>query len=134
MVYFCAMMRLLKTWLLLMLMTLLPLQAVAAGMRLSCANELQGTRHSLSTDAGAPACHQAQATPKMDGTDSTDSAPGERHAVCGACSASCMGACMSPPSAPALAASDGAQSVPLTDTPPLAGFVPDGPRRPPRPA
>ncbi|MFA6070705.1 MAG: hypothetical protein WC810_19155, partial [Janthinobacterium sp.] len=62
------------------------------------------------------------------------SAPGERHAVCGACSASCMGACMSPPSAPALAASDGAQNVTLTDTPPLAGFVPDGPRRPPRPA
>lgn len=122
-------MRLFKTWLILILMTLLPLQAAAAGIRMSCANGAQDVAHKVPARASAQSCHQAQATPNMDGADS---APGERHTVCSACSALCMGALMHPSIAPALPACSGAESVTMTDTPLLAGFVPGGPRRPPR--
>ncbi|MGK5028785.1 hypothetical protein [Janthinobacterium sp. DSP2-3-3] len=123
------MMRFFKTWLILILMTLLSLQAAAAGMRMSCAHGAQGVAHKVPARAIAQSCHQVQATPDMAGADS---APGERHAVCGVCSAFCMGALVPPSIAPALPACSGAESVTMTTTPLPAGFVPDGPRRPPR--
>ena len=125
MLYFSAMMRLFKTWLILILMALLPLQAVAAGIRMACASGQQQVVR-LPADTTAAPCYRAQETPQ------TADAHGERHATCSACSAFCLGAFMPASFGPRLPDGSGAEDVTATETRLPAGFIPDGPRRPPR--
>ena len=126
MLYFSAMMRLFKTWLILILMVLLPLQAVAAEIRMACANGQQQAARGLPADTAAAPCHQARETPLA------ADAHGERHAACGACAAFCLGAFMPASFGTGLPDGSCAEDVTVTETPPPAGFIPDGPRRPPR--
>lgn len=120
MLYFPAMRRLFKTWLILLLIAAVPLQAVAAGaMRLCAASPAV---------AVAAACqhHAAQSAAE-------ENTPPAKHPACGACASCCLGALMAPCPALPAAARTGAQRVATANAALLTGFIPDGPRRPPRP-
>lgn len=120
MVYWAPMMRLFKTWLVLLLMTLLPLQAASAGIGMSCDDSLP-----QAVLADAEACQHQQAP-------ASDNAPADLHGVCNTCLALCMGALMPPGTPSCLAACGATPHAAISDTLLLPGFVPDGPRRPPR--
>lgn len=119
------MLRLFKTWLILLLIAAVPLQAAAAGaMR---------TRAPLAASpaaAMAAAC-QHHAAQSSAGAPEENKAPA-KHGACGACSLFCLGALM-PPGLVLPAAGTGAQHVTTATAALLPGFIPDGPRRPPRP-
>ena len=120
MLYFCAMLRLFKTWLILLLIAAVPLQAAAAGAMRLCTPS--------PAVAVAAAC-QHPATPSA----AEENTPPAKHPACGACASCCLGALMAPCPALPAAACTGAQQVAIATATMLTGFIPDGPRRPPRP-
>jgi hypothetical protein len=131
MLYFPAMLRLFKTWLILLLIAALPLQAVAAGAMRTCA-----PRAALPAAAMAAACqhHAAQSSAITDSAGTPeDSKTPAKHPACGACSLLCLGALMPPGLALPAAPVNGAEHAALSTATLLPGFIPDGPRRPPRP-
>ncbi|WP_215404426.1 hypothetical protein [Janthinobacterium sp. JC611] len=113
------MLRLFKTWLILLLIAAVPLQAATAGAMRRCAGS--------PAVAVAAAC-QHHAAPSA----AEENTPPAKHA-CGACASCCLGALMAPGPALPAAACIGAQRVTITTPTLLTGFIPDGPRRPPRP-
>ncbi|MCC7702665.1 hypothetical protein IGS59_10470 [Janthinobacterium sp. GW460P] len=124
------MLRLFKTWLILLLIAAVPLQAAAAGaMRLCPASSASPA------SAMAAACqhHAGRSAVLQDntGTPEKNQAP-DQHRACGACLSFCLGALM-PPCFTLPAAAGGAQHFSSAPAALLAGFIPDGPRRPPRP-
>ncbi|KAB8047885.1 hypothetical protein GCN78_21050 [Janthinobacterium rivuli] len=123
------MLRLFKTWLILLLIVAVPLQAAAAGAMRTCA--------ASPAVAVAAACqHQAAqsaAVPHNADTPEENTKPPAKHAACGACSSCCLGTLMAPCPALPAAACTGAQQVAIATATMLTGFIPDGPRRPPRP-
>ena len=122
MVYWEGMIRLLTTWLMLLLLTALPLHAGAARIAMACAAVTSPCHQA----AGVTAAHAPVALAAAHAHDE-----GAPHASCNACSALCMAACM--PAAclaiPAITASENVRIAAATLT---AGFIPDGPLRPPR--
>lgn len=132
--------RFFKTFLLWLLMAVLPLHALAAGMGMSCASvhgkaaqhgmgpaaSHHGGAHAAATDAHAGHAmaghevHQAEADDQQ--------TPGS----CSACSALCIGAAAPPPAFLSLPSFDGSNAVLVTPAALAAGFIPDGPQRPPR--
>ncbi|MCX7291206.1 hypothetical protein [Janthinobacterium sp.] len=133
MLYFPAMLRLFKTWLIVLLIAAVPLQAAAAGTMRLCAPP--GPVHASPAAAMTAACRHHGALPSAiadsDGTPEDGKAPAKSPA-CGACSGFCLGALMPPCLALPPAACTGAQQVTAANAPLLVGFIPDGPRRPPR--
>jgi hypothetical protein len=131
MLYFPAMLRLFKTWLILLLIAAVPLQAAAAGTMRLCAPPAASPAAAM-----AAACqHHAapsSAIPHDAGTPEDNKTPA-KHPACGACSSFCLGALMPPCLALAAASGSGAQQVTIATATLLTGFIPDGPRRPPRP-
>ncbi|WP_402718463.1 hypothetical protein [Janthinobacterium rivuli] len=125
MLYFPAMLRLFKTWLILLLITAVPLQAAAAGAMLACAP------FAAAPAAAAPAACQHHAADSA-GTPE-DNKPPAKHPACGACSSFCAGALMPPCLALPAVPCTGAQPATIATATLLTGFIPDGPRRPPRP-
>ncbi|MCA1859905.1 hypothetical protein LE191_07230 [Janthinobacterium sp. HSC-3S05] len=125
MLYFPAMLRLFKTWLILLLITAVPLQAVAAGAMLACAP------FAAAPATAVPAACQHHAADSA-GTPE-DNKPPAKHPACGACSSFCAGALMPPCLALPAVPCTGAQQVAIATATLLTGFIPDGPRRPPRP-
>lgn len=150
-IYFLQMNRTLKTLLLWLLMAVLPLNAVAAVMGMSCSAlhdgkaptaavdtaAHHGGTHTAADAAAGATDHTAhhgdgqQAAPTQDepGTDATSTMG---HTTCSACSAFCIGAVAPPPSLMAPQSSNGSEIVLISPAPWLAGYVPDGHKRPPR--
>jgi hypothetical protein len=131
MLYFSAMLRLFKTWLILLLITAVPLQAAAAGAMRLCAPL-------AASPAAADAACQHHAAQSAVVADSASTTPEEnkapfKHPACGACSSFCLGALMPPSPALPAAAVNGAEHGAISIATLLTGFIPDGPRRPPRP-
>lgn len=124
------MLKLFKTWLILLLMAAVPLQAAAATVARACTPFTPA-------HASATACQQHHAAPSAapDGA----SAPGDaktspaKHPACAACAAFCLGALMPPSCALPAAAVNGAAHAASSVAALLPGFIPDGLRRPPRP-
>lgn len=114
MVYSARMIRLFTTWLMLILLTALPLHAGAARIAIACA-------------AAASPCHQQAA--KVTATHARHD--GAAHTACGSCSALCMAACM-PSACLAVPAITASENVSVAVATLAAGFIPDGPLRPPR--
>lgn len=125
-------------------MAVLPLNAVAAAMGVSCSALHAGTQVNVAAAvpadaAGVPVAaidHSAhhgdsQAAPAQEeaGSDAT-SASG--HTTCSACSAFCIGAVAPPPALMAAHPTNGSEIVLISPSPWLAGYIPDGHKRPPR--
>ncbi|MDN2713810.1 hypothetical protein [Janthinobacterium sp. SUN120] len=125
------MLRLFKTWLILLLIAAVPLQAAAAGATRLCAPLADEPAVAMTA-----ACqhHAARSSAVADsaGTPENDKPPA-KHPACGACASFCLGALMPPGLALPAAACSGAQQVTIATATLLTGFIPDGPRRPPRP-
>ncbi|KHA76459.1 hypothetical protein NC77_23715 [Janthinobacterium lividum] len=131
MLYFSAMLRLFKTWLILLLITTVPLQAAAAGAMRLCA-PLADEPAAAMTAACQQHAARSSAMPDSASTPEDNKTPA-KHPACGACAGFCLGALMPPSLALPAAACSGAQQVTIATATLLAGFIPDGPRRPPRP-
>ena len=131
MLYFLAMLKLFKTWLILLLITAMPLQAAASGATRMCA-----PLAALPAAMLAANCHhhaaQSSAIPHNADTQEENTAPA-KHPACGVCLNFCLGALMPPCLSLPAAACTGAQQVTIATATLLTGFIPDGPRRPPRP-
>ncbi|MGK5011638.1 hypothetical protein [Janthinobacterium sp. MDB2-8] len=124
------MLRLFKTWLILLLITAVPLQAGAAGATRTCAPLAALPAAMMAADCQHHAA-QSSAVPNSAGTQE-DNKPPAKHQACGACASFCLGALMPPCLALPAPACSGAQQVTIATATLLTGFIPDGPRRPPR--
>lgn len=131
MLTFWAMLRLFKTWLILLLITAVPLHAAAAGATRMCAPLAALPATMLAADC-QPQHAQPSAVPDNAGTPEEHKPPA-KHPACGACSSFCLGALMPPCLALPVVARTGAQQVAIATATLLTGLIPDGPRRPPRP-
>lgn len=137
MVHCATMLRLFKTCLILLLMTVVPLHAATAGIGLACASAMAPAASPPAVMAMAmAACHGQAAVPMPTTVEAAkhrgDSGTSDQHAACSACGAACMGAFMPPPmpgTPPILA---GAENVSIAAVVLPAGIIPDGVRRPPR--
>lgn len=136
--------RSIKTFLVWLLLAVLPLHAVAAS-RMSC-----GPVHSQSSqsliDIGAQshehmvdahAHHGGEHAGQPDDTqvdaDSADSKAGKKpHSTCSACSAFCLGAVAPPSMHLTVPAFDGSNAIIVAPAAFTVGFIQDGPQRPPR--
>lgn len=132
-----------KTFVIWLLIALLPLHAAAASIGMSCAQLGQALPHHA---AGATAHHAADMDAHAHhGGDSADSdaqaaddARGESesarqpHSSCSACSAFCAGAVAPPSALQSVPSFGGSNAVLVSPSAILAGFIPDGPQRPPR--
>ena len=139
--------RLLTTLLVWLLMAALPLHAVAAATKLSCAHMQQHAQakpadphagHAY-VDAGDEHArhggHTADTGQAAAAGGASDSEPDSllSHSSCSACSAFCVGA-VAPPSASLLLPSfDGSDALVIARSDFGTGFIPDGLQRPPRP-
>lgn len=136
------MLRLFKTWLVLLLITALPLQAAAAGMGWPCASSSPARPQAAHAPAAPPmgeACPQhgdaaraSAATAEADPGARPHDGAGAGHPACGSCAGFCTGACMPPSLASAPAALRGAENVTPSAPVLFTGFIPDALLRPPR--
>lgn len=136
--------RALKTFLVWLLLAVLPLHAVAAG-RLSCGPVHQQSSqesidpvsqsHEYMADAHAQhgGEHASQVDDSMADAEPADSkAEKKSYATCSACSAFCLGAVAPPSTHLAVPAVDGSDAVVVAPAAFAVGFIQDGPQRPPR--
>ena len=138
--------RTVKTFLVWLLMLVLPLHAVAANVGMSCA---PAGRQAVQAGAEAPMAHHADAADAhahhdgghasadavdatQDGDPSAKDAGKKAHTSCSACSALCIGAVAPPSAFLPLPSFDGSDAVAVTPVRFAAGFIPDGLQRPPR--
>lgn len=138
--------RTVKTFIVWLLMLMLPLHAVAASVGMSCAPVRQhetssaGMAHHQPVP-GAHAHHGADHTAHAghgssaaadDEHGSTPDIVKKTHSSCSACSAVCAGAVAPPSAFLPLPTFDGSEAVLVSSSTLVAGFIPDGPQRPPR--
>ena len=134
--------RTLTTFLVWLLMAVLPLHAVAAAANTSCVPATQPAKvvamaddaaHFASGDAHAHHSEHASAkATAVSGDDGHHEAKKSAHSSCSACSAFCAGAVAPPSFSLPLPAFDGSESVIVPRADFVAGFIPDGLQRPPR--
>lgn len=137
--------RTVKTFIVWLLMLMLPLHAVAASVGMSCAPIRQHeassaamAHHQNAPDAhahhgGEHAAHAAHdASAAADDNASASGIAKKAHSSCSACSAVCAGAVAPPSAFSALPSFDGSDAVLVSPSPLVAGFIPDGPQRPPK--
>jgi hypothetical protein len=135
--------RLLTTLLVWLLMAALPLHAVAASVSMSCAPVQEQTGlvqvADHSSQATADDSHSHHGMHALDATNSaaddgsSDTKAGKlSHSSCSACSAFCIGAVAPPSSSLSIPSFDGSEAVVAAPAALIAGFIPDGPQRPPR--
>lgn len=140
--------RTVKTFIVWLLMLVLPLHAVAASVGMSCAPvpRHEGSAAGMAHHQAGPdphahhggehavhaahAAHDAGAAAEEHGA-APDTAK-KTHASCIACSAACAGAVAPPSAFSPLPTFDGSEAVLVSPSPLVAGFIPDGPQRPPR--
>lgn len=130
--------RTLKTLLLWLLIAVLPLNAVAASLGMSCAPS-HGRSHEQSPAPAAAehAHHGAEHAPHAAALPPDTDAPApdveqQSHGSCSACSAFCLGAVAPPSSDLAFPSFDGSDAAVAAPAALLVGFIQDGPQRPPR--
>ncbi|WP_292044491.1 hypothetical protein [Massilia sp. UBA6681] len=138
--------RTVKTFIVWLLMLMLPLHAVAASVGMSCAPVLQNAASSAGmahhqpapdahahhdADHTAHAGHGASAAADEDHGSAPDIVK-KTHSACSACSAVCAGAVAPPSAFLPLPTFDGSDAVLVSPSTLVAGFIPDGPQRPPR--
>lgn len=139
--------RLFTTLLVWLLMAALPLHAVAASVNMSCTRvqqhpgAVQMARHASQAASADPHAHHgmhgmdpvATVSDGHEGERSTDANTGKlAHSSCSACSAFCIGAVAPPSPSLPLPFFDGAETLVAAPADFVAGFIPDGPQRPPR--
>ncbi|WP_429206736.1 hypothetical protein [Massilia sp. UYP11] len=135
--------RLLSTLLVWLLMGMLPLHAVAGSINMSCAPVLpqvavpladQHMAHAASSDMhahhGDHAMTEADAAFGDDGSHAN--VEKSTHSSCSACSIFCAGAVAPPSFSLSLPVFDGSSAASASPADFVAGFIPDGLRRPPR--
>jgi hypothetical protein len=134
--------RTVKTFLVWLLMLVLPLHAVAANVGMACAPLKRQAAHVMAAnaqhgDAGAAHAHHGgdardAASTTHDG-DSSATDPGKKaHTSCSACSPLCSGAVAPPSAFLPMPSFDGSDAVAVAPVRFAAGFIPDGLQRPPR--
>jgi hypothetical protein len=137
--------RFLKTLLIWLLIAVVPLNAVAATVGMSCGlGHQQAMQLAASPDAGH-AMHQdtGHHHDMADGSGSghtaampADVASGDAdkpaHSTCSACSMFCIGAVAPPSVFVSVPSFSGSENVVVSATPLVTGFIPEGLRRPPR--
>lgn len=132
-----------KTFLVWLLMLVLPLHAVAANVGMSCAPLKRQAVHVMADvsmahhgDAAGVHAHDGHAGSDAMAAHHDDSPakdPGKKaHSSCSACSALCVGAVAPPSALLPLPAFDGSDAVTVAPAHLAAGFIPDGLQRPPR--
>ena len=145
--------RLLTTLLVWLLMAALPLHAVAASINMSCApvpsqapaapaaeHALHATPDIAHEHAGAHGnahAHHVEHAASAADTASDEDGPHAKagklgHSSCSACSAFCAGAVAPPSFSLPLPAFEGSDALLVAHADFVAGFIPDGLRRPPR--
>ena len=135
--------RSLTTFLVWLLMAVLPLHAVAAAANMSCVPNMEPAKtvaalhqasHMALDDAHAQHGGHAGATPMtVSGDDGHHGAAKKSaHSSCSACSAFCAGAVAPPSFSLPLPAFDGSEPLIAPRADVVAGFIPDGLQRPPR--
>ena len=127
-----------------LLMAALPLHAVAASVNMSCAPVPSPApaalvaEHAMHAAYGAShgdvhAQHAGHAADAVSDNDGAHAKAGKlTHSSCSACSAFCAGAVAPPSFSMPLPAFDGSDAVLVAHADFVAGFIPDGLRRPPR--
>lgn len=136
--------RSIKTFLVWLLMAMLPLHAVA-GSRMSCGpvhplssqvlSELGADSEEHPADAHAHhgGEHASQAdSSAVDADPASSESDNKPHSTCSACSAFCLGAFAPPSTHLAVPAFDGSDAVIVAPAAFAVGFIQDGPQRPPR--
>lgn len=135
--------RTLTTFLVWLLMAVLPLHAVAAAASMSCVPANQPAKVLAMADHAshltlddAHAHHGGHAAAKATAVSGDDGHHAEAkktgHSSCSACSALCAGAAAPPSFSLPLPAFDGSEPVIVPRADFVAGFIPDGLQRPPR--
>lgn len=135
--------RTLTTFLVWLMMAVLPLHAVAAAANMSCVPPIEPVQivvmsghgsHLAADDMHAHHGGQMAAAASADAGDDADPAKAEKsvHSSCSACSAFCAGAVAPPSFSLPLPAVDGSEPVIVSRADIVAGFIPDGLQRPPR--
>lgn len=136
--------RSLKTFLLWLLIAMLPLHAVAGRLGMSCApvhHQAQGAavmsmpHHEVVTDEHAHhgGEHAGQSAELSSDTDSSVSGVEKQsHGACSACSSFCIGAVAPPSPDLTLPSFDGSDAAVASPAAFVVGFIQDGPQRPPR--
>ncbi len=136
----------LKTFLLWLLIAVLPLHAVATTMGMSCGPvHQQAMQVAISDDAhhgDGVAAHDhhhddtddASSQVASSANDDQSGAPSHQHqhSTCSGCAASCIGAAAPPPAPLLTPAYDSAESYVISLTPLVTGFIPAGLERPPK--
>lgn len=135
--------RTLTTFLVWLMMAVLPLHTVAAAANMSCVPPIEPAQrvamasHASHLTSDQPhAHHGAHAAAKASPDASDDAHPAKAgtsvHSSCSACSAFCAGAVAPPSFSLPLPAADGSEPVIVSRADIVAGFIPDGLQRPPR--
>jgi hypothetical protein len=137
--------RTVKTFLVWLLMLVLPLHALAANVGMPCAPAGRQAVHasadaSLVQHAAAADAHahhggghaSGDAAAAHDGHSPAKDSGKKPHSSCSACSALCIGAVAPPSAFLPLPSFDGSDAVAVTPVRFAAGFIPDGLQRPPR--
>ena len=136
--------RALKTFLVWLLLAVLPLHALAAN-RMSCGPAhqqssqisidpgMQSHEHMADAHAHHGGEHASQSDDSLVDADPADSKAAKKpHSTCSACSAFCLGAVAPPSTHFAVPAFDGSNAVVVAPAAFAVGFIQDGPQRPPR--
>jgi hypothetical protein len=139
--------RFFKTFLLWLLIAVLPLHAVAVTMSTSCgpihhkAMEVAfqvDTHHHHDGDSAHSHHHDDAdiANSESAGSVTDNASPGapdkHQHSACSACAATCVGACAPPSALNSTPTFDGSEMVVVSPAPLATGIIPGGLERPPR--
>ena len=134
-----------KTFLVWLLVALLPLHAVAGSLGMSCAPVHRQSSHAA-LDSG-PAHHEPMADehahhdaghaeqgmdPSVQDHSPASKIENQSHSSCSACSAFCIGAVAPPSVYLPVPTFDGTDAVAVPPAAFAVGFIQDGPQRPPR--
>ena len=133
-----------KTFLLWLLIALLPFHAVAGSLGMPCApvhhqapapSSVSAPHHEVVADehahhGGEHASHTAELS--SDTEPSVSDVEKQSHGSCSACSSFCLGAVAPPSTDLAVPAFDGSDAAVTWPAAFLVGFIQDGPQRPPR--
>lgn len=137
--------RSIKTFLVWLLMAILPLHAIAASVGMSCVpvqrqlsqhvEPLALAHHDMGADMHAHhGAHAGGADEAGAATHAShDKAEKQSHSSCSACSALCVGAAAPPSAFLAVPAFEGTDVFLISPPTLVPGFIPDGLQRPPRP-
>jgi hypothetical protein len=142
------MIRAFKTLFILLLMAALPVQGLATVMKASCGPAHHSSvpvavaAHQLHHDAGAihsddhhddAIAHSPTDISSSDSSVTADKSPESyKSSYCSVCAACCIGAAAPPSALNPTAGHSGSEIVLISLTPLVAGYIPDGLKRPPR--